>query len=1159
VSVTELKTKITDISDSYAHEVKRLPSLFENENKLAEFRTRHAAHKIPTSEIADTKGEVFLGIDIGSTTTKAALIDSDARIIYSYYGGNKGDPLMAVINILKDIYANLPKGAFIGKVCTTGYGEHLIKAALRCDKGEVETVAHCTAAQKILPGVNFILDIGGQDMKCITLKYPEGNTGAEIDNLLLNEACSSGCGSFIENFANALGMTAAEFSQIGLLAKNPVDLGSRSTVFMNSRVKQAQKEGAEVADISAGLSLSVVKNALYKVIRLRDNSQMGERVIVQGGTFLNESVLRAFEAETGREVVRPDKAGLMGAYGAALIAAKLSDGEQSTILSLDELDKFTVDKRSARCGKCPNNCLLTISKFPDGEIYVTNNRCEKGDISGKKKLSDKEKMPDIYDWKYKRIFNYKSTVGAKRGKVGIPRVLGMYENYPFWFTFFDKLGYEVIVSPESSRGIFDLGMETMPSESVCYPAKLMHGAVQSLINDGIKFIFYPSLTFETDERANTGGDNHYNCPIVATYGEVIKNCVPEIHSGEVSFLDPFLPIYEPNRMSERLVEEFCGKDYFDKTANITGAEIGFALAKAYEEQEKYRAELRAKGEETLRIIAEKHGEGIVLAGRPYHIDPEINHGIPQMLSGYGYAVLSEDSIAHLGQHEGKLRITDQWTYHSRLFTAAEVVCENDNLELIQLNSFGCGLDAVTIEQCAEILHNSGKTHTVLKIDEVNNLGAARIRVRSLISVIEDKKRRGTKRPRTVRYTPYTPPYFAKEFKKRHTILAPQMSPSHFDILEAAFNYSGYNFEILKEFNGDTVETGLKYVNNDACYPAIMVVGQLMHALDSGKYDLDNTSVMIVQTGGTCRATNYYGLLKKALSDGGYRNTPLISLNFQGMERQKGFHKSVAMLMRAFMSLIYGDALMKCLYRTRPYEVVAGSAQELRDKLAEEAKLSLKTVNFGAVRRTLEKIFAEFDKLPITDVKKPRVGVVGEVLVKYHPGANNDIVGVLEKEGAEAVVPDLMGFMLFLADHANVRHQYLTCSTKRHLLSNLAIKAFLKLQKPYRDALSRHPKFGENTDFDHIRKLAENVVSTGNIAGEGWFLTAEMLELIETGVNNIVCIQPFACLPNHVTGKGVIGELRRRHPESNIVAVDYDPGASEVNQLNRIKLMLAGAK
>jgi predicted CoA-substrate-specific enzyme activase len=1149
VTLEHLRKKIAGLSEVVVHEVERLAPLFQNDEQKKEFIERHKLDIIPEADLVSHKGKCYLGLDMGSTTTKATLINDKAEILYTHYDNNMGDPLKSVIGILKDIYSKMPEGSKIAKSTATGYGEHLVMSALGIDYGEIETMAHYKAAEKILPGVEFILDIGGQDMKCMRVH------NGEIDSILLNEACSSGCGSFIENFANALEMKAGEFAQVGLTAENPVDLGSRCTVFMNSRVKQAQKEGATVADISAGLSYSVVKNALFKVIKIREPEQMGKsgKIIVQGGTFLNDSVLRAFELTCERNVVRPDKAGLMGAYGAALIALERDDaskGSTSTIATLDRLDSFSIKKSTARCAKCSNNCLLTISKFDDGSKFITNNRCEVGVGLGKDS-KEAELPPNLYQYKYDRVFNYKSLSQdkAKRGVVGIPRVLGFYENYPFWHTFFTELGYSVKLSPKSSREIYDYGIETMPSESVCYPAKLAHGHVMSLIDDGVKFIWFPCLTYEMDE--GHGGDNHYNCPVVATYSEVLKNSIPELREHEVELMNPFLPIYHRERMAERIVEEFT-------PLGIDGGELGRALALAYEEDKRFKADVRKKGEETLKLLEKTGQKGIVLAGRPYHIDPEINHGIPEMVNGFGYAVFTEDSVSHLAKVLRPIRSVDQWMYHTRLYASATLVAKKPDLELVQLNSFGCGLDAVTTDQVQEMLEQAGRLYTVLKIDEVNNLGAARIRLRSLFSVMKERHRKGYKAKGEIK--PFKRhPLFTKKMRKTHTILAPQLSPIHFELLEYAFKASGLNFVILKDYSKDIVDEGLKYVNNDACYPAILTIGQLMHAAGSGKYDLDRTALMITQTGGACRATNYIGMLKKAMEEAGLKNMPLISLNIVGMEKNPGFSLTPILLMRAAISLMYGDLLSRCLYRVRPYELEKGSANKLYEKWNEFLKGEIKSLSRKRHSKNVRRLVAEFNELPVYEsLEKPRVGIVGEVLVKYHPAANNFVVDLVEAEGAEAVVPGFLSFMSFMVDHANSRYEFLTTSRKRWWISNKVIDMFEWLQKPVADAI-KGTKFGHHTPFREVRKLVDGIVSTGNIAGEGWMLTAEMVELMNDGVDNIICTQPFACLPNHIVGKGIIGELKRRNPQSNIVAVDYDPGASEVNQLNRIRLMLAQAR
>ena len=1123
-------------------EVARMEPLFESEEAYRTFTNRHSKAKVLTDDLSTYEGNCFLGIDAGSTTTKVALVGEDGSLLYSFYSSNNGSPLATTIKAIKEIYSLLPKDAHIAYSCSTGYGEALIKAALMLDEGEVETVSHYYAAAFFDPTVDCILDIGGQDMKCIKIK------NKTVDSVQLNEACSSGCGSFIETFAKSLNYSIQDFAKAALFAKHPIDLGTRCTVFMNSKVKQAQKEGAEVSDISAGLAYSVIKNALYKVIKVSDPKDLGRRIVVQGGTFYNDAVLRSFEKIAGVEVVRPDIAGIMGAFGAALVARERYDGShESTMLTIDKINDLTFDTKMARCKGCTNNCLLTINRFSGGRQFITGNRCERG--LGKEK--NKEHIPNLFEYKNKRLFSYEPLAPdeAKRGSVGIPRVLNMYENYPFWFTFFNELGYRVELSPASSRKIYELGIESIPSESECYPAKLAHGHISWLIKQGLKFIFYPCVPYERQEI--DGANNHYNCPIVTSYAENIKNNVEELKDNNINFMNMFLSFTNKETVSKRLVEEFVKMD-------IPAAEIKKAVELAWTELNNCREDIKRKGEETLKYMEETGRHGIVLAGRPYHVDPEINHGIPELINSYGIAVLSEDSVSHLGKVDRPLIVMDQWMYHSRLYAAANFVKTQPNLDMIQLNSFGCGLDAVTTDCVNDILSGSGKIYTVLKIDEVNNLGAARIRIRSLISAL--KVRDKNHYTHEIVSSAYKRVEFTKEMRENYTILCPQMSPIHFNLLQPALNSCGYNFEILQNTGKSSVDIGLKYVNNDACYPSLIVVGQIMEALLSGKYDLSKTAIVITQTGGGCRATNYIGFIRRALEKAGLPNIPVLSLSASGIEKNPGFSYTLPMLKKAMQAVVYGDLFMNVVYRTRPYEQVAGSTDALHEKWEKKCIESLKgKASMKEFNKNCRDIVADFDKLPITDVKKPRVGIVGEILVKFLPAANNYLVELLESEGAEAVMPDLMGFLLYCAKNSEFKYEYLGFKKKTMITSKVAIAFLEEFRKASKKALAESTHFDPPSTIDELANMAAPIVSLGNQTGEGWFLTGEMLELIHSGANNIVCCQPFACLPNHIVGKGVIKELRHQYPDSNIIAIDYDPGASEVNQLNRIKLMLSTAQ
>ena len=1140
IDFVDLIEKVNGMSDAKDDEVLRLDKLFKTEEEFNKFNERHNKAKAKRADIKDAKGKVFLGIDAGSTTTKVVLINENDEIIYSYYGGNGGNPLKKIVDIMKELYSELPKEAKIAKATVTGYGEALIKSALHMDLGEIETIAHYKAADHFLPGVDFILDIGGQDMKCLKIK------NGVIDSILLNEACSSGCGSFIETFGKSLGLEVEDFAKSALDSDSPVDLGSRCTVFMNSKVKQAQKEGASVGDISAGLSYSVIKNALYKVIKIRDPKEMGEKIIVQGGTFYNDAVLRTFELISEREAVRPDIAGLMGAFGAAIISKeRYVEGEESTILKEDQLKDFDMTSEFRRCGLCGNNCLLTINKFTTDEEFISGNRCERGlGIQIKK-----DTVPNLYKYKFKRTFGYKplSVEEAKRGTIGLPRVLNMYENYPLWFTLLTELGFRVQLSPVSSKSLYEKGIDTIPSDSACYPAKLVHGHVASLIERGFKNIFYPCISYEKKEFSDS--NNHYNCPMVTSYPEVIKNNMDAIKEKNINYMTPFFSLNDEKVLAKRIVQEF-------KMFNVTLDEAKRAVKKAFEEREAYKRDLREKGEETLKYLKENNMKGIVLTGRPYHVDPEINHGIPDVIASFKMAVIPEDCISHLGKLTTKLRVVDQWTYHARLYRAAAFVRDCDELEMIQLNSFGCGLDAVTTDQVNEILAEKGKIYTVLKIDEGNNLGAAKIRIRSLKAAIEERDRNNYKP--VYEDNSYKNIVFTKEMRKTHTLLVPQMSPIHFDKLEVAGRAADFNIEILPANDTHAVDEGLKFVNNDACYPSIIVIGQIIAALKSGKYDLNNTSVIISQTGGGCRATNYIGFLKLALKNAGYENVPVLSLNAVGLEKQPGFKITLKFVKKALMAIIYGDLFMRVLYKTRPYEKVKGSANKLYDKWNEIAKENIRNGGKKEFNNIIRGIIKDFDNLELLDIKKPKVGVVGEILVKYHPTANNDIVSLLEREGAEAVVPDLLDFFFYSAYDSDFKQKFLGTGKLERNISMLVMKYMDSYRKVMKAELDKSKRFEAPRDIRDLGKLASEILSLGHQTGEGWFLTGEMIELIESGSENIVCMQPFGCLPNHVTGKGMMKALKAKYPQANIVAVDYDPGASEVNQVNRIKLMLSVA-
>ena len=1117
-----------------------LPPLFSSPEDREEFRNRHDRESLERAPLEEYSGDAWLGIDSGSTTIKTALIDSQNRLLYSSYGPNQGEPLGAAVAVLSEIYSRARPDLVIRGAAVTGYGSGLLAAGLQADVDEVETVAHFTGAKFFLPKVSYILDIGGQDIKCMRIR------AGVVDRIQLNEACSAGCGSFIETFAKSLDMPLEQFVEAALAARNPVDLGTRCTVFMNSKVKQAQKEGADVGDIAAGLSYSVVRNACYKVMKITNMDELGEHVVAQGGSFINDALLRALELQLGRPVVRPDVAGLMGAFGAALLARERKDQDSpSTLIGPEELKRFSVKVRTTRCRQCANQCLLTISTFADGRRFASGNRCERG--AGE----TPQDLPNLYGYKYKRLFDHYTPLPqhkARRGTVGIPRTLNIYENYPLWFTLFTALGFRVQLSRPSSKELFFKGYGTIPSQTVCYPAKLAHGHILDLIDNRVDCIFYPCLPFE-QKHFNTQAGN-FNCPVVIGYPELLARNISELDAANIQIIHQFLPL-DQTVLAKRL-------RHIPLFADIPLSELEEAVRLGFAEMDAFNADICRAGEEALKELHEKDRFGIVLAGHPYHVDPEVHHGIAELINSCGMGVLTEDSVAHLMPDPGPLRVVDQWTYHSRLYRAGAYAAGTDNLAVLQLVSFGCGLDAITADQLEEIVTMKGRLYAQIKVDEGDNLGPARIRIRSLLAALRERKGRENE-PAPMNVYKGSPP-FTEAMRDTHTILVPQLSPLHFQFIEAIFSAEGYKVSQLPTVERHAIEMGLRYVNNDACFPAIVVVGQLLEAVRSGRYDANQIAVMISQTGGGCRATNYIAFLRKALVDCGMDHIPIISFNMSGLEKNPGFRLTGRLLRRVIIAGFYGDALMRMLHRVSPYELVPGSAKALADEWTQKGKEAIISGSPIRYERTMFAMVRAFDTFPLaTEERKPRVGLVGEILLKYHPDANNRAAEVVEQEGGEAVVPDLMDFVLYSFYDSIFNYRHLSGTWKAYATGLLSI-GFLELCRwGMRMALKRSKRFTPPARFKELRHKAKGLISLGHQTGEGWLLAAEMVELLESGVPNILCMQPFGCLPNHITGKGLLKELKHRFPEANIAAVDYDPGASEANQINRIKLMMSVAK
>ena len=1152
ITVGELTNEIGALIGIPMEATDRVDPLFKNEDELNEFRNRHAKAVTPKADIKEAVGPCYLGIDAGSTTLKVVLINANNEIIFSHYGPNHGKPLEKSQELIEQIYGLLPKGAYIAHSGVTGYGEAFLKRALGIDIGEVETIAHYRAAQFFCPDVSFILDIGGQDMKCTKVR------NGYIEDIVLNEACSSGCGSFIDTFATSLRLPIEQFAKEGLLAPMPIDLGSRCTVFMNSKVKQAQKEGATVPDIAAGLAYSVIKNALYKVLKVKDPKDLGDHIVVQGGTFYNEAVLRAFEKLMGVEVIRPDVSGLMGAYGMALLASEAAEelqNQHSTLLDIDGLKSLQVSTSMRNCGLCSNNCMLTINAFSDGRTYVTGNRCDRG--AGDMIQEKHKPVPNMVDAKLRRYFDYflKKNIPEFEGKlrIGIPRVLNIYEDFPFWFTFFHQLGCEVVLSNYTTKDQYNKAIDTIPSDTACYPAKAVHGHIRDLAEAQVDLIWYPCIQHGPKEFSR---NNNYHCPMVISYPELIRNNMQDV-MGETPFYAPFLPLADKKSLVPALVKAL-------KDLPFSKGEISDAVEVAWAEQEKCKADYREMTKKTVSRLVAEQVPTIVLAGRPYHLDSGINHGIPELITSLGMAVLTEDGVAPLGNEIKHLRVVDQWSYHSRLYRAAEFVSRTEGFQIVELNSFGCGLDSIVADQVKDILSAKHKIHTLLKIDEGTNLGAVTIRLRSLQSVMERSMRKHHNPEAPVETTiddipsyDYDRVVFTEEMSKTYKILVPQMSPLHFQLLDPVLNSEGYDFEMLPAPTREDVEIGLKYINNDACYPAIIVVGQLMSALLSGKYDVDKTAVIISQTGGGCRATNYIGYLRKALIDAGMKQVPILSLNASDMERQPGFKLTKSFLHRMIQAVVYGDALMQCVLATRPYEINPGSADALCDYWIKKLRERITKANIFQYSKYIKNIIDDFDNLPVDKSKpRPRVGVVGEIYVKFHPSANNNINELIEKEGGEVVTSGLLDFFLYCAMDSTYRAKHLDGTWLSGFFGSLAREALELYRLPYAKAVAASKNFDPLQRMTKVAKEAAHFIDLGNQCGEGWFLTGDMIDLIEKGAKQVVCLQPFGCLPNHVSGKGMVKTLSEAYPDVRIAAIDYDPGSSAVNQANRLKLLLA---
>ncbi len=1127
----------------------RHAALFESPELHQDWAEKHKNHRIERIDVADSAdGEYFLGIDSGSTTTKVVLIDAEGRVAFSHYANNGGNSIQAVQNGLTKIRQAFCDAGFsprIARSVVTGYGEDLIRAAFGMDEGLVETLAHFRAAQAFDPHVTFILDIGGQDMKAIFIK------DGQIQNIEINEACSSGCGSFIESFARNMGYGVADFAGLACTAESPYNLGTRCTVFMNSRVKQALREGAKINDISAGLAYSVIKNALYKVLKITNTDILGEHIVVQGGTFRNPAVQKALETLIGRPVVCPDLAELMGAYGAALTARDgfLSDeNEASLFIGLDSVDELGEYRRhDIRCRGCENKCAVTKLGFPNGNSFFSGNRCEKIYSNGGKAERKGVSIPAL---KYQLLFDRETNPKtAPVLTVGIPRVLNLFENYPFWNTLFVECGIRVHLSAPSSNTLYRGGAAHIMSENLCFPGKLVSGHIMDLIKAGVDRIFYPMVFYEKNEF--TDANNTYNCPVVSGYPDVVRSAIdPQRRNG--------IPLDMPaiTFRDDDLLEKACTK--YLSGLGIKKNIIKKALQMAKKAQDEFKAQIIEMGAEVIRDSEANGRPLILLMGRPYHIDPLINHNVPELLTDFGVDVLTEDCIPMDGEALSNRHVMTQWEYLNRYFHAARWVGQHENVELVQLNSFGCGPDPFVLDEVRSILAEHGKRPTVIRIDEIESAGSTKLRLRSMMESLRQADNDSTR----IRIPRKTTKSYQPEDRVR-TLIVPDFSPFTSPPIVRPFIDLGYEIVQLPSPNHETVDVGLKYTNNEICYPGIITLGDLVKALQSGNYDLSRTAIGFSQTGGQCRATSYPSMIKKALIAAGFEQVPVVTLStsLSVLNDQPGFKfNTKEYIYRAAIGMMFTDALSDMYHSSIIREKHKGQTRAVADKYLNWFMDGTIPLTKSALLEWLGRAVQDFNAIETNSGYHPRVGIVGEIYVKYNAFSNNHVAQWLMDQGLEVVMPSFFEFFdggLVSTDHAVKTHvKNRDISWLLNMLSQKLVSHFLREFDAVMQGFSRyHP----HKSIQDVAALAQEILSLNHQYGEGWLIAGEVASLARNGVQNVLCLQPFGCIANHVIAKGVQKRLQATYPHLNLLFLDADAGVSEVNFFNRMHFFVNHAR
>lgn len=1135
-----------------------LPRLFSGKEDFETWREAHSHGVMDEIALKDYDGSpCFLGIDSGSTTTKIVVTDARERVIFRFYKKSQGDALGTVEEGLKLFLeqANaLGKTIVIARSCVTGYGEDLVKAAFNLDDGIVETIAHYRAARKFKPEVSFILDIGGQDMKAIFVE------NEAINRLEINEACSSGCGSFVEAFAGTLRYSVSDFAQLACFSEAPSDLGTRCTVFMNSKVKQCLREGAAVADIAAGLSFSIVKNCLHKVLKIRDIGELGNHIVVQGGTFRNLSVVRAFEVLTGKTVVYTNMPELMGAYGCALYAKEIFErgNRADSGRALGELAQLNAFKeKSVTCPGCTNRCQVREFLFENGNTYFSGNKCEK--IFSNKGVEFK-KGENLYNYKYSRIF--KKSVSAKKSpektekalKIGLPRALNAFENFRFWSTLLTECGIEVVLSSHSTMPLYEKGLHSVMSDNICFPAKIMHGHVLDLVAKKVDRIFIPYVLRERKEDRAAHGS--FNCPIVSSYGEVIKSAMETERKFGIPTDVPTFTFDD-----EKLLRRSC-RSYL-KSLGVSSSVFGPAFSAALNAQRRFTHELSDKAHAILES-AQKNGRMVLLlAGRPYHSDPLIQHKISDMAADFGVDIITEDLVRFAGDDAlENINGVLQWTYVTRILKAAKFVAQaDDTIHYVQMTSFGCGPDAFIIDEVADILKQGGKNITLLKIDDVNNIGSLKLRLRSLIESLKFKAGL-TGAPASKNSLRHSAIF--REEDRHRTILYPFISQYLSPIIKPALESFGYKAVMLPPSDEKSIEYGLQHSNNEICYPATLVVGDIVKALKSGKYDPRDVAVGISQTGGQCRATNYLGLIKKALAQAGFGDVPVVAIGVgtSPINEQPGVHFSITKIAGRIVSAIaYGDCISQMFYSTVVREQVPGTAAKIRDDYMAALLPCVRHGRINEMFRLLRSAASEFEAVPVNTASVPAIGIVGEIFVKYNSFSHKNIVSWLVEQGVEPIVPNVTDFMIqdIVNNKINVELNLARRSLKTwgftwafRMIANKAIRRADRACRVFK----RYRPFG---DIEEKARKASEIVNLAAQFGEGWLIPAEFAAFAEHGVFNAVSLQPFGCIANHIVAKGIEKKVRRVYPQMNLLFLDFDSGTSEANVLNRLHFMIKNAR